>query len=160
MTTKSPGDNPDSIKIKRTSLLMNLKGTFFGVAVFIRMPLGGSLKSIQPPQWFPLKWSSWKLSKLYIKNVYFCYSYYCHYSIKLLSKNKLSLKEPNCLLCLEQESIRERICTTLSRAKTIPSANYVPQSLLLALTVASLKLQWIYCFLTALKAENLISILL
>lgn len=61
MTTKTPDDNPDSMKIKRTSLLLNLKGTFFAVAVFIRMQLGGSLKSIKPPQRFPLKWSSWKL---------------------------------------------------------------------------------------------------
>jgi len=52
MTTKNADDNPDSTKIKRISLLLSLKGTFFAVAVFVRMQLGGSLKDIKPPKDF------------------------------------------------------------------------------------------------------------
>lgn len=61
MTTKNPDDNPDSMQMKRTSVLLSFKDPFFVVAVFTRMWFGGSLKSIEHPQWFLLEWCSWKL---------------------------------------------------------------------------------------------------
>lgn len=71
MTTKNPDDNPESTKIKRTSLLLNLKGTLSAVAVFVRMQLGGSLKSVILPNDFhwndPPESSSTALTKLYIR---------------------------------------------------------------------------------------------